>query len=210
MSAGVRKSIEACFREYTDVLKPALAMTESLSQEFPGPVLNEIRAVFDHISRCYAPELTENECLEEMKKGRGHLLRAILDCYKALLITYEDGVKKFGEQYKNVDLTLVGDGDFLPELNRLHQEAKNLAIQAREEESSAFPNKEDAFNHYQKAIVAYSRIPEYIKGHSKGLALASQRARKKDLKAIIHTVFGAVLGAVLGIVLTILYERLSS
>lgn len=204
---SVSDGIIDCFHEYSDVLKPALAMVESVAQEFPGPVLNEIRAVFDHISRCFTPGRTEEDCLNEIRKGRGHLIRAVLDCYKALMISYEERVERFYSQYKDVNIAVVSDGRFLPELTRLHDNAKSLAIAARKAESVAFPDKEMAFSHYQETILAYNEIIRHIQNHSDGLANARQYARDMSRANYKFAIISAVLGTIFGIIATMIINH---
>lgn len=62
MSPAVQDAISKLYAEYTNKLKPLLAFEESVTQNFPGPILNEIRAMNDHVSRCYWANKQEPEC----------------------------------------------------------------------------------------------------------------------------------------------------
>jgi hypothetical protein len=94
---------------YNDEFKLILAYLESYKLAFPGPVLNEIRAINDHVFRSIDPQSSEEIALIEIKKAKGHLTRAILDCFKLLLIAYEKDVRGFEDSYKDVNLALVKD-----------------------------------------------------------------------------------------------------
>ena len=122
LSPVVQNELSKLYEVYTNKLKPLLALEETVAQSFPGPILNEIRAMNDHVSRCYWTDKSEADCLAEVKKAKGHLTRSILDAYKYLVIVYERKISEFYQQYKEVCIAIVDDGHFLPELNRMHSE----------------------------------------------------------------------------------------
>ena len=45
---------------------------------------NEIRALNDHIARCYSENITSQQRMEQLSKAEGHVRRLILDCFKQL------------------------------------------------------------------------------------------------------------------------------
>lgn len=47
---------------------------------------NEIRALNDHIARCYSESenITSQQRMEQLSKAEGHVRRLILDCFKQL------------------------------------------------------------------------------------------------------------------------------
>ncbi len=208
-SAKVQEALASLYEEYTNKLKPVLAFEESVAQNFPGPILNEIRAVNDHVSRCYWVEKTEAECLSEVNKAKGHLSRSILDAYKYLVIVYEHKVQDFFSQYRNICIAIVDDGKFLPELNRLHAIARDLAFQAKMEEAKAFPNKDLSYEAYEKAVLAYTDVDDYISAHSEGLSNAAQYAKDQTKTNYKFAVISAVIGTVLGAIVTLLMNSLA-
>ncbi|MDE5624209.1 MAG: hypothetical protein K2I62_06345 [Alistipes sp.] len=198
LSAQVQQSLCELYQKYNTVFKPALAIVESTVQKFPAPVLNEIRAVNDHVARCFVVGKTEADYLSEIRKANGHLIRVTLDCYKIILMCYYDQVEDFKRAYCDVNLSLVGDGQFLPELTRLNGIAVDKAIKARQNESDAFPEKEQAYATYQDAILAYENVLNYIKGHAKGLANAEQHAKRRTREENLRNWKFAVISAILG------------
>lgn len=206
LSVHVLNAMGGLYDEYTNTLKPILAMVESFAQEFPGPVLNEIRAVNDHVSRCFIAGRSEAECLKELKKGRGHLIRAILDCYKALLIEYDKKINHFFYQYRDVCIAVVNDGKFLPELIRLYDNAKELAIKAKCTESKSFPEKEDAYIDYKEAILAFAEVDKYIKNNASGLVNATQFAKKQSKNNHKFSIYSALWGALFSAIVAILMK----
>lgn len=208
LSAKVQEAISNLYSEYTNKLKPLLAFEESVAQNFPGPILNEIRAINDHVSRCYWIGKSDAECLEEVRKAKGHLSRSILDAYKYLVIVYERKINEFYAQYKEVCIAIVDDGKFLPELNRLHVIARDLAFQAKMEEAKAFPNKSLSYEAYEKAVIAYTEADDYIIGHAEGLANAAQYAKDQTKTNYKFAVISAVIGTILGAIVTLLFNYL--
>lgn len=163
----------------------------------------------DHVSRCYWADKPESDCLEEVRKAKGHLSRSILDAYKYLVIVYERKVQDFYHQYKDVCIAVVDDGHFLPELNRLHSEARELAFQAKMEETKAFPDKEMSYEAYEKAVIAYTEVDDYIVSHADGLSNASQYAKDQTKTNYKFAFISAVIGTILGVLATLLINYLS-
>ena len=46
--------IIALYQSYNTVIKPLIAEVEARTEQFPLPLFNEIRALHDHIARCYS------------------------------------------------------------------------------------------------------------------------------------------------------------
>ena len=47
------KQIIALYDDYNTIIKPLIAEVEARTEQFPLPLFNEIRALHDHIARCY-------------------------------------------------------------------------------------------------------------------------------------------------------------
>ena len=85
-----KERLEALISGYRDQAKPLMDdMNVRLGGVYPENCLNEIRAMLDHVSRCYhAEELSicdeEKESIsnEELSKAEGHLRRLMYDCFK--------------------------------------------------------------------------------------------------------------------------------
>ena len=208
LSPNIQKAISLLYEEYTNKLKPLLAFEETMAQSFPGPILNEIRALNDHVSRCYWADKSVEECLKEVSKAKGHLSRSILDAYKYLVIVYERRVQDFFSQYKEVCIAIVDDGKFLPELNRLHAVARDLAFQAKMEEAKAFPNKDLSYEAYENAVLAYTDVDDYISKHSNGLSNAAQYARDQTKTNYKFAFISAIIGTALGAIVTLLLNNM--
>ncbi len=218
LSETVQSALFNVFNEYNTKLKPLIAAYESLTGKFPGQILNEIRASHDHVARCFVSGHSEAERLGEINKAEGHIIRCILDGYKHMILYGYDFVDNFHKEYQDIQLSLVNDGKFLPELQRLEDFAKQQTIEARLKESESFPNKESSYEYYQKAILAYKDIESHIKANSVGLSNVKQFAQVRTKKerrnnwkfAIIGAVIGAVLGVGGSLLASFLYDSLKS
>lgn len=111
------------YRKYQDIIAPYIIELEVRDSEFPIEILNEIRAIFTHLSR-YKIQNSE----EDLSAAEGHLKRAMLDCYKYLCISIAISLHQFREQYKDVDLHLVDNGEFLPKLDQLERNAQKRRL----------------------------------------------------------------------------------
>jgi len=185
---------------YINTISPFILQLESLDGEFPVEILNEIRAIFTHISRCSlakAPEIYEDNIV----KAERHIKRAILDCHKYICIAYDEHYKRFDRLYKGVDLSVVDNGDFLTELCQKRKTAVQLLQNAKRLELKG-ENDNIVYGSYADAYNAYSDVYNLIENSYGKLEKAKRRASRKDIIAIIGFVFGAI--GVVGTVFTII------
>ena len=64
--------VRELYVEYNTVIKPLIAEVEARMEQFPLPIFNEIRALHDHISRCYSDNITDAQIEKELEKGKGN------------------------------------------------------------------------------------------------------------------------------------------
>lgn len=102
----MEEDIKNLYKVYNTVIKPLIAEVEARTEQFPLPLFNEIRALHDHISRCYSDDVTEEQIEKNIEKGNRHVIRIILDCYKYLNLSLHDSVMLFERQTRNIDLYL--------------------------------------------------------------------------------------------------------
>jgi len=102
--------IKVIYKNYIEDICPLILRYEILVNSFSVEILNEIRAVFTHLSKY---NLVDDALIREknLSKAEGHIKRAKLDCYKYLCTAYEDEYSKFDEMYKNTDLSLDSDDE---------------------------------------------------------------------------------------------------
>ncbi|MCW3784948.1 hypothetical protein [Plebeiibacterium sediminum] len=151
--------LREAYQSYNNVVKPLIADIEVRLQQFPTPIINEIRAFNDHIARCYLDDADEESIRGDIKKADGHIQRIMLDCYKYLVMALSDFVEKFEKQTRNVDLTKIDNGEFYIKYRNTKKKAIDFARQAKKIESS---NKEQAFNDFQNSYTEYAKLESII------------------------------------------------
>jgi len=184
-------------KNYIEVICPYIIQYELLENEFPIELLNEIRAIFTHLSKF---NLSDDISIKEknLSKAESHIKRAILDCHKYLCYIYEEKYKDFERIYKNVDLSLIDNGEFLPKLLESHKDAMALMLEARKSDLSI--NSDDSYEKYEKAFIKYSSVYELINSSYKKLEVVRKKALLKD----IFAVSGLIIG-ILGIIFSIIF-----
>ena len=101
---------------YNDRLRWVIIFIESRYKKFPVPILNEIRAVQDHVARCFEDENSNNEefIVEQFRAVKGHYLRCLLDGYKYIWYQYSPEIKKKYFWAKILgDLHSIDNGEFV-------------------------------------------------------------------------------------------------
>ena len=190
------------YETYINVICPYVLQYEVLDNTFPIEILNEIRAVFTHLSKYY---LSNDVSIKEknISKAENHIKRSILDCYKYICMAYEDKYTEFNRIYKYVDLSFVDNGDFLPKLLETRKNAVNFMKDARKSDLLISSDDEisvdEAYEKYEKAFVEYSSAYELISSSYKKLENLKRKAVVKDFLTVSGWVFGLI-----GIALTII------
>lgn len=65
--------IKKLYNEYQIEIKPLTFYVERKYHKFPKSSLKEFRDVFDHISRCYEKNVSEEYINENINKAKNHL-----------------------------------------------------------------------------------------------------------------------------------------
>jgi len=145
------------YSSYNNVIKPLIAAYEAREQVFPTPIFNEIRAFNDHVSRCYIENASKDFIDKQLLRAGRHISRIILDLYKYLIISFSEEIKKFEKKTKNVDLSLVNNGEFYREYSSLRsssiislKEAKRLEATTDSDQNDIFSKFEESFNKFQE------------------------------------------------------------
>ena len=190
------------YRKYIEVICPYILNYELLAGSFPIAILNEIRAIFTHLSKHY---LSSDDKIKEsnISKAEGHIKRTILDCYKYICIAYDDEYKKFEKRYRYIDLSLIDNGKFLPELLKARKNAVNLMKEAKKSDveinSDDMVYSDEAFKKYEEAFIAYSSVYDNIGNSFENLEIVRKKAILKHIFAIGGWLIGIIL-AILSII----------
>lgn len=152
---------------YRDTAKPLLADIKSRrGKNLPDNCLNEIRALNDHIARCYRHGITEQSKDAELTKAEGHLRRLIYDCFKQLNIYISDTLNQKEKRcYSDIWLT-HNEGQFWNEYSQYRKYAQQNVIEAKKNESY---DSDKAMECYEAAFVNYRKAEELLNNNHRML-----------------------------------------
>lgn len=207
MLATFDERIRDIYKTYIEDISLLILQYEVLSVDFPIGIINEIRAVFTHLAKYnLSDDASEKEI--NLSKAEGHIKRAKLDCYKYTWLFFEDEYSKFDIKYKDVDLSSVEDGKFLPKLLEARKNAKHLLLEARKTDLSIDSDDEtktnESYEKYEKAYVAYLSIHKLITDSDTNCENAKRKAITKNKKSTIFGIIGIAIG-ILGIIIGIIF-----
>jgi hypothetical protein len=179
---------------YNDTLKPLLAAVESKYEQQPSALFNEIRSFNDHIARCYIPTATVGFIKENLDRARGHLKRAILDCFKHLNIYYHKSATKFERTCRYFDITAVNNGKFHIAYRELKQDAIKCVREAKKYETL---NEEKAFAAYQDAYDKYVALDDLINDNCAHIMFARVKFSIKRGVKIVCWIAAAIFSGII-------------
>lgn len=162
-----KERLEALISGYREQAKPLMDdMNVRLGGVYPENCLNEIRAMLDHVSRCYRADdlnISDEEkniiTQEELSKAEGHLRRLMYDCFKQLNILLYDAIhQRERETYSSHWLYIKG-GDFWQTYTSKLQQALVSVVEAKKNESY---DPDRAMDCYDKAYNAYCTVEQLL------------------------------------------------
>ena len=167
MDIKQEKEIKAIYKEYATVLNPLIQNYEAVGGDFPIEILNEIRSIFSHLSKCYNGKASQKKIDTNVKKARNHLKRAVLDGFKYNILAYQRNVKAFEEKYNPV-LGLADNGTFVNVFweKRLSCQESFKAAKLKESESD---DVVEAYTFYEKAFNDYLEFNNLLAQKDKDL-----------------------------------------
>lgn len=186
-------SLQGLYNTYNGVIKPLIADIESRYQKFPLPIFNEIRAFNDHVAQCYRDEADDEIIKKEIYKAERHIVRIVLDCYKYLLVILHDKVKKFEKQTRNIDLTLIDNGEFYPKYKELYTKAVKQVRYSKVHESK---NNGEAITEFEKAYNLYTTLEDLIDTKVNDVRWARIKFFSNRLFKIILWIIAAILSGI--------------
>ncbi len=161
MDENQRNEIAEILNDYHYKLNPLIQSYEVFYKDFPITILNEIRAITSHISKCYNEEVTTEKIDEHIGKARNHLKRAILDGYKYNCLAIQDYVTKFKDEHKRV-LDLIDNGNFIDSIYSQEVEAQDLFLQAKSAENDC-NDVEETYDLFGKTYNKYCDLYKILK-----------------------------------------------
>lgn len=190
---------------YNNVIKPLIATYEAREQKFPTPIFNEIRAFNDHIARCFINELDNEFITKQLSKAGRHLNRIILDCYKYLIISYDDSINLFEERTKKIDLSIINDGKFYQELSASRKNAIQALRNAKEIESRENGNDNTIYEKFELAFNLYLETNNLIESNLDKINWAKTKTDKKNRNWLLITIASTIISSIISWGLTVLF-----
>lgn len=179
------EELNALYKEYNDNIRPLLALVEARTETFPVGILNEVRALHDHIGRTYLDKLNKEDKGHEIESARRHTWRITLDCYKILCMQGEVMLEQFEKDYHGVRLGEVDSGNFLPTLTASKDMARNLIHAAKMLEKDGRIEREAALDRFEEAVEAYEDMRQFISSQSQNLAWSASNQRRRAWRDIL-------------------------
>ena len=193
------EQISSLYNTYNEVIKPLIALYEAREEQFPTPVFNEIRAFNDHIAKCHLKKIDSNQINEEIKLAERHIFRIIFDCYKFLNVSFHKEISEFENENRNIDLTIIDNGEFYPKYKKLKESAVQSVRAAKKVESLDI---QKSFTNYENAFNAYSELVELISQKGTDVRWARNKLRIKRVLKIILWVLSACLSGLVSLFFT--------
>lgn len=158
--------IQAISRSYLQNFKPLLEMLKVRNgNKYPQNCLNELRAVNDHIARCYRvdempdaeidAQAREARILKEIGKAEGHLQRLGYDCYKQLIVFQVADIKHTVRNFYSSRWPRIGGGTLWDVYSDSFRTAVQKEREAKRQESI---DSDKALRAYDEAYNAYFEI----------------------------------------------------
>lgn len=203
------KILAELYEHYNEIFKPLLAEVETRYESQPIVIFNEIRSFNDHIARCFLEGRDDKYIAEELRKARGHIKRAIYDCFKFLNVSYHKAILRFEKEIKNIDMTLIGeDAKFYRKYKKLKYKVITTIKEAKINEARA---SETAFDKYQETYNLYVKLDNLIE---KNIMYIKRLKTKFTLSRLYKFFFWLLSAVIAGIIsntqIIKLYKKLFS
>lgn len=194
--------IEEIYLDYQKDIKPLVYYIERRFHKFPLSLLNEIRDVFDHISRCYNPEAKQEYIDENIKKAENHFTRIKLDAYKYVNDVKRKDFTKWKRKYNKYDLQNINDGDFWKRILDLEDEAEYLFTKAKEMETK---NVNESYDLFYQSAEKYNEIDNSIREKRQLIVKAKFKYRRETF---LNRLTGFIIGVLTSLIASILYANI--
>ena len=163
MTQDQMNAIQAISQSYLHNFKPLLQVLKvRMKGKYPQNCLNEIRAINDHIARCYRNGMSEEDITKEIGKAEGHLQRLAYDCYKQLILYQTADIKHTIKWFYSSRWPRIGKGELWKTYMDNYKLARKLEKEAKRNESIS---PDDALNLYDESYNNYQAILEVFKKH---------------------------------------------
>lgn len=170
-------------------------------------ILNEIRALNDHVARCYRDDMEIDAAYNELCKAEGHLKRLIYDCFKQLNILFYDFAADYETKYFDSHWLCFDNGEFWRKYTSKRKEITSNVEQAKIHESS---NSEKTFEFFQNAYVLQGEVYDLLEEHKEALQLSRVKSYWQKINSLKGWVLSTIALAVIPALIWEVYTHWSS
>lgn len=196
------KRIIDLYRMYYNDIKPLTVFVERKYHKFPKGLLKEYRDIYDHLSRCYSDDATDDLIEENIEKAEHHYERIRLDIYRYVCDYKRRVFVKWKQKYNKYDLQGIDNGDFWKYILKREDEGEKKFFEGRKREVKSV---NEACDCLQESFKIYDDIMQtIIKNRDK----IFEKKFKYVRAAIASQITGFVLGILASIVAAWIYSRL--
>lgn len=193
------KNIEAISQSYLHNFKPLLQVLKvRMKGKYPQNCLNEIRAINDHIARCYRDNMSDEDITTELKKAEGHLQRLAYDCYKQLIVYQTADIKHTVKWFYSSRWPRIGKGELWNTYLDNYKLARKNEKDAKRNESI---DSDEALRLYDTSYYQYQTILEVFKKYKWQIFLS---AVVRLFERITKGVYWLIVTIILSIIATVL------
>lgn len=199
MTPTQENRVAQILQDYNEKIIPLIVLLEVSDGEYPVEILNEIRAMLNHLANLAVMQQASHQQIdEEINKIFSHYKRALFDCYKYLCISEIDKYTLFCKQYKYVDLSLIEDGVFLDKLTSLYKEARDATVDAKRAENNPKITFNKVFDKYEDAYKKCFSLNFHIDNNRQKVERLKHRQTATGVLGIAGLVVG-IAGLIVGI-----------
>ena len=196
--SDIEKKYEDLISSYIEI-KPVLNDLKNRNgHHFIDGILNEMRAINDHVARYMAQENEIDKQYDELCKAEGHLKRLIYDTFKQLNIIFYDYTHDFESEYFGKHWLIFDKGRFWDEYTSKINDLTKTIEQAKLAESRDYM---EALNLYQNAYVIQGHTYSLIERNMNSLKSSSIKRLCQKLNSftgwLVSTIMLAIIPALL-------------
>lgn len=191
--------------DYQKVVKPLLTEVEIRCGRIPASCMNEIRALNDHIARCYRENSTSESIDKELSKAEGHNRRLIYDCFKHINVALFKRIERFEKWCYNKRWLELDGGKFWAQYIDNKQKAQKASIEAKNFETL---DPEVAMTAYEQAYQHYSYLEAAFLKHRRQMYCYIFSRLFQNINIWLKWAFGTILAAVISTIVTGLLSKI--
>ena len=186
----VHQMYEDLLKSYIEIKPVLFDLYIKNDNKYIDAILNEMRALSDHLARCYADNVSYETIHKELNKAEGHLKRLIYDCFKQLNIIFFDYVDSYESKYFGKHWLRINDGQFWTDYTSLRYEVVQSIEKAKTYESV---DADIAFNNYQSAYVTQGKVYDLLTEYKRKLQISIPKAVWVKINSLWGWIFTTIL-----------------